>query len=221
MTTSYYAEDRKRGIHLTVVVLIALMVAVLAGFINKMSQPRVISNAELRANGAVLLERPRILSGFDLVDNHGQPFNTESLKGQWTLVFFGFTNCPDVCPNTMSLLNTFYKALDEETMSDTRVMLVSVDPDRDSVQKLDEYVNYFHSDFIGVTGPFLNLKRFANQLNVPFNKVPMENGDYTMDHGGQVVLINPNGHYHAYFRAPLDPGRLKLTYRSMRVTFED
>ncbi|WP_078084152.1 SCO family protein [Microbulbifer mangrovi] len=214
-----HTAEQKRGILLTVVVMVLFMLAVLAGFLNKMGQPRVITDAELRANGAIKLERPRILDEFELLADSGEAFNTTELAGRWTLVFFGFTHCPDVCPATLSTLNQFYQTLDDDTRGDTDVLLVSVDPQRDKPQQLHDYVRYFNPDFFGVTGEFLNLKRFANQLNVPFNKVPLEDGGYTVDHGSQVVLINPRGHYHGFFKAPLDPAKMKLTYRSMRATY--
>ncbi|MFC6633925.1 SCO family protein [Microbulbifer taiwanensis] len=210
---------QKRGIWLTVAILVLFMGAVVAGFLHKMGQPRVITDTELRLNGAVKLERPRILDNFELLADSGSAFRTESLNGRWTLVFFGFTHCPDVCPTTLATLNNFYQALDEQTRADTDILLVSVDPKRDRPEQLRDYVRYFNADFRGVTGEFLSLKRFANQLNVPFNKVPLDDGNYTIDHGSQVVLINPRGHYHAFFKAPLDPAKMKLTYRSMRATF--
>ncbi|WP_105102650.1 SCO family protein [Microbulbifer pacificus] len=214
-----HTSEQKRGIFITVAVMVLFMLAVLAGFLHKMGQPRVITDAELRANGAIKLERPRILDDFELLADSGNVFNTAQMTGRWTLVFFGFTHCPDVCPTTLATLNSFYQTLDEETRRDTDVLLVSVDPERDQPQQLHEYVRYFNPDFAGVTGEFLNLKRFANQLNVPFNKVPLESGGYTVDHGSQVVLINPRGHYHGFFKAPLDPAKMKLTYRSMRATY--
>lgn len=214
-----HTSEQKRGIYLTVIVMVLFMLAVLAGFVNKMGQPRVITDSELRANGAIKLERPRILDDFQLIADSGNSFHTSQLAGRWTLVFFGFTHCPDVCPTTLATLNSFYQTLDEDTRKDTDVLLVSVDPQRDKPEKLHDYVRYFNPEFAGVTGEFLNLKRFANQLNVPFNKVPLEDGSYTVDHGSQVVLINPRGHYHGFFKAPLDPAKMKLTYRSMRATF--
>ncbi|WP_043319822.1 SCO family protein [Microbulbifer sp. HZ11] len=215
----HHTPAQKRGILLTVAVLVLFMIAVLAGFLNKMNQPRVITDAELRANGAIKLERPRILDEFELIADSGDVFKTTQLAGRWTLVFFGFTHCPDVCPTTLSTLNNFYQTLDDDTRENTDILLVSVDPLRDKPQQLQEYVRYFNPDFYGVTGEFINLKRFANQLNVPFNKVPLDDGQYTVDHGSQVVLINPRGHYHGFFKAPLDPAKMKLTYRSMRATY--
>lgn len=216
---SQKSPEQRRGILITVAVLVFFMIAVLAGFLHKLGQPRVITESELRLNGAVKLERPRILDDFELLADSGKPFHTRELEGNWTLVFFGFTHCPDICPTTLATLDRFYQTLDEGTRADTDILLVSVDPKRDRPELLRDYVRYFNPEFHGVTGEFLDLKRFANQLNVPFNKVPLENGEYTVDHGSQVVLINPRGHYHAFFKAPLDPAKMKLTYRSMRATY--
>ncbi|WP_226663910.1 SCO family protein [Microbulbifer aggregans] len=218
-TNVHLTPEQKRGIAVTVAVMVLFMIAVLAGFVNKMGQPRIITEAELRANGAIKLERPRILDQFDLIADSGGPYSTEQLAGQWTLIFFGFTHCPDVCPTTLATLNRFYETLDESTRKETNVLLVSVDPQRDKPEQLHEYVRYFNPEFAAVTGEFINLKRFANQLNVPFNKVPLEDGEYTVDHGSQVVLINPRGHYHGFFKAPLDPAKMKLTFRSIRATY--
>ncbi|MFS1523733.1 SCO family protein [Microbulbifer sp. 2304DJ12-6] len=218
-TIGELTSQQKRGIWITVAILVLFIVAVLAGFLHKLTQPRVISDAELRLNGAVKLQRARILDNFRLISDTGETFDTESLAGQWTLVFFGFTHCPDICPTTLSTLNRFYQMLDETARADTDILLVTVDPSRDRPDVLHQYVNYFNKDFRGVTGDFIEIKRFASQLNVPFNKVVLEGDNYTVDHGSQVVLINPLGHYHAFFKAPLDPSKMKLTYGSIRATF--
>ncbi|WP_445356414.1 SCO family protein [Microbulbifer sp. ANSA002] len=219
MAEPKFMQRQKRGVRITITVLLMFIVAVLVGFVHKLSQPRILSDSELRINGAVKLQRARILDNFQLIADTGSAFETKNMKGQWTFIFFGFTHCPDVCPTTLSSLNSFYKILDEDIRADTDVILVSVDPARDKPLILHDYVRYFNNDFLGVTGNFIEIKRFASQLNVPFNKVILENNDYTMDHGSQVVLINPLGHYHAFFRAPLDPAKMKLTYRSIRATF--
>ncbi|WP_444895566.1 SCO family protein [Microbulbifer sp. SSSA005] len=220
MENKYSAIDKqKRGIRITVIVLLVLILAVLAGFIHKLGQPRIITDEELRINGTVKLQRPRIIEDIQLLSDDSRDFYTKDFQGKWTLVFFGFTHCPDICPTTLSTLNNFYKTLDESTRASTDVVLVSVDPSRDKPEQLGQYVRYFNSEFRGITGDFFKLKKFATQLNVPFNKVSLAEGGYTIDHGSQVVLINPRGHYHAFFKAPLDPAKMKLTYRSIRATF--
>lgn len=218
--SSPHSPAQSRGIKITVVVVLAFILVVVASFVYRINQPRAMSPAEMLANGAVLLETPRDLGDFELVDHRGEPFTPERLEGQWTLVFFGFTHCPDICPTTMAFLNQFMQQLEGTEAADTQVVMVSVDPARDTVDKLAEYVPFFNQDFVGVTGEFLDIHRFATSLNTPFRKVPREDGNYDVDHGSNVVVINPRGDYHAFFRAPLDMARMKTTYRAMRVLWD-
>lgn len=208
------SKKQKRGIWLTVVVISILITMMLAGFIHKINSPRVLSLEELKINGLYVLDRPRVLSDFELVDHKGQAFGREQLQGKWSLVFFGFTHCPDICPTTMALLNKLVTDLNGDILDQTQVVLVTADPARDTVEKLSEYVPFFNPGFTGVTGDFLTIKRLGNQLNVPFVKVP-QGDSYTIDHGGQVVLINPRGDYHGFFSTPIDLARMKLTYQSI------
>ncbi|TQV70718.1 SCO family protein [Exilibacterium tricleocarpae] len=211
-------EGRRRGVRFTVVILVAFIATVLGLFYNKFTSPRVLSATDLRVNGAFEFDKPRIFKDFQLTDHRGQAFSLANLQDKWTLMFFGFTYCPDICPTTMATLNELVGTLDEKILDNTQVVLVSVDPARDTVDKLAQYVPYFNEDFIGLTGEFLQIKRLATQLNIAFNKVTLED-TYTVDHSANVVLINPKGHYHGFFKPPLDIARLKLTYQSMVTAF--
>jgi protein SCO1/2 len=221
METAPTNANTQRGIKVTIAVILIFITLVMIGFINKITTPRSLSEMELRINGAFQFDAPRAFKPFDLVDHKNQAFTKANFEGQWSLVFFGFTHCPDVCPTTMATLSKLVKNLDDETQADTQVVLVSVDPARDTPDVLAEYVPFFSPDFIGVTGEFIGIKLFANQLNVAFAKVVTnaETGAYTVDHGATVALINPRGDYHAFFKPPLDPARMKLTYISMRESF--
>lgn len=208
------SESQKRNINYTVIAVVTLITIIMSLFLHKISTPRVLSAEEARINGLYILDSPRALTGFDLVDQRGKVFNNESLKGKWSLVFFGFTHCPDICPTTMALLNNLVTSLNGDVLDQTQVIMVTADPARDTAEKLAEYVPFFNPDFIGVTGEFITLKKLGNQLNVPFVKV-RQGDSYTIDHGGQVVVINPLGDYHGFFTTPLDMARMKLTYQSM------
>ncbi|WP_299770845.1 SCO family protein [uncultured Pseudoteredinibacter sp.] len=211
---SLHTEEQRSGIIKTVVAIVVAIAVMLMMFIHKINSPRVLSTEELRINGLFVLDQPRILSDFELQNHRSEAFNRDSLKGKWSLVFFGFTHCPDICPTTMALLNQLVTELNGDILDQTQVVMVTADPARDSIEKLAEYVPFFNPDFIGVTGEFITLKKLGNQLNVPFVKVP-QGDSYTVDHGGQVVIINPRGDYHGFLSTPLDLARMKLTYQSM------
>jgi protein SCO1/2 len=212
--------SQSRNINLTVVGLLVLIAIIVAGFVHRVSLPRVMTESEMKINGLYLLETPRDIGEFTLTDHHGKPFDPARFKDRWSLVFFGFTYCPDICPTTMAFLNEFMAGLEGTEAEDTQVAMVSVDPARDTVDQLASYLPYFNPDFIGVTGEFLDIHRFATALNTPFRKVAGQGENYQVDHSANVVLINPRGDYHGFFKAPLDQAKLKTTYRSARVLWD-
>lgn len=221
-------DQSKRNIYLTVIVVVLLAAMSTGMFVNKILTPRVMSKQELRNNGALLFEKPRIIREINLLDHNGAPFTAENLQGKWTLAFFGFVACPDICPTTMVDMKKFKGMLaDTDVLDDTQILLVTVDPARDTPETLKPYVEYFDPSFIGVTGEFLNILSFATDLGVAFQKVPLEGGNYTVDHSPYIALINPYGHYHAIFKpqatqttGQFDPGKLKVTYLSIREAFQ-
>jgi protein SCO1/2 len=220
MLNQQISPGQSRGVKITVLAIALFMLVIVGGFVYRIQQPRVMSDTEMKVNGFYLLETPRNFGEINLVDHHGEPFTRERLEGGWTLVFFGFTYCPDICPTTMSFLNQFMGQLEGTEVEDTQVVLVSVDPARDTVEQLASYVPYFNEEFIGVTGEFLDIHRFATALNTPFRKVPGQDENYLVDHSANVVLINPRGDYHGFFKAPLDLAKMKVTYRSARVLWD-
>ncbi|TNE80621.1 MAG: SCO family protein [Gammaproteobacteria bacterium] len=207
------------SVRVTVMVILVLVALMVAGFAYKISQPRILNKYELKANGAVLLDTPRKFSEFQLTDHRGQPFTQKNLEGKWTLIFFGFTHCPDICPTTMAAAAKMYAGLDEDEREDLQVVLISLDPERDTPEQLAEYVPYFNEDFVGASGNPYVLLKLATELNVAFSKVDLDNGDYTIDHSGNLVLINPYGHYHGFFRPPFEEGSMRLAWRSIRAIF--
>lgn len=207
-------------IWLTVGLILLFIAIVLGSFIHRIQQPRVMTQTEMRANGLFLFETPRDPGAFALVDHRGEPFTAGRLEGGWTLLFFGFTHCPDICPTTMSFLADLHRQLESTEAADTRVVMVTVDPARDTPEALADYVPYFHPDFVGVTGEFLDILSFAQTFNAPFRKVTAEDGSYQVDHSANVILVNPRGDYHGFFRAPLDLAKVKVTYRSARYLWD-
>ena len=212
-------DKQQRGIRNTIIVVVIFMVAVVCGFIWRMGQPVIMSKEELLVNGAVLLSTPRRFSDFDLVDHNGDAFSLKNLNDQWSILFFAFTNCPDICPTTLSTLSNMYSKLDAEEQKNLRVIMVSLDVERDTVDKLAGYVPYFHDEFVGVTGNRHFVRRLTAELNIAYSRVDIGADNYTIDHSTQLLLINPNGHYHAFFKAPHSEVALRQTWRSMKALF--
>jgi protein SCO1/2 len=211
--------SQKRGVYITVAAVVAVITTLVALFIHGLNKPVLLSDSELKSKGTFLFENPRSFKSFALIDDSKQPFTPARLQGKWTLVFFGFTYCPDVCPTTLALLNQFYQQQQSgEYFQDLQIILASVDPARDTPDKLHQYVQFFNEDFIGVTGEFLELHRFATQLNVPFSKVPGGGENYTVEHGSNIAIINPRGHYIGFFRPPLTLAQLNVGYQSLRAS---
>ena len=147
------------------------------------------------------LPQPRPVPEVSLIDQSGKPFTTQSLEGHPTLMFFGFTHCPDVCPTTLARLAQVVKVAN---VPDLKVLLVSVDPERDTPQLLEHYVHAFSPDFGGVTGKPEEIQRLAKEFGVAIAKVDLGGGEYTVDHSAVVMLLNRRGQRVALFTPPYE-----------------
>ena len=214
------AESTQRGVRWTVFGVLLFMLVVVVSFIHRVGEPRLMSLAETRANGLFLFDTPRDPGAFSLTDHHGMPFTRDALTNRWTLIFFGFTHCPDICPTTLAELSELKAQLVDTEANDLQVVMLTVDPARDTPARLADYVPYFHSDFLGVTGEFADILGVAQRLNAPFRKVSEPNGGYQMEHSANVMLMNPRGDYHGFFRAPLDIPKMRVTLRSTQYLWE-
>lgn len=158
--------------------------------------------------GAVVLQTPRDPGAFELVDHHGAAFTPERLAGGWTLWFFGFTNCPDICPMTLVTLDLVDAALAEAGATRPQVLMMSVDPARDTPERLAAYVPYFNPGFVGVTGSMGEVRQLTERLGIIVQYTAGEGDNYTVDHSSQLMLTGPDGLVHAVFPSPHDPGSL-------------
>ena len=152
---------------------------------------------------ATLLPEPRPLPEFSLIDQAGDEFNRASFTGHWSLVFFGFTHCPDICPATLQqLAHARTRVNASGSQQFPRIVLVSVDPERDTPQVLDEYTQHFGEDVIGVTGSLEELKKLTSPIGIFFEKTATDEENYGVDHSAVVLLINQDAEFHALFSAP-------------------
>ena len=196
----------------TVMFLLAI-VAMIFGltFYKHLTRPS-LSLDDLQKMGTIVFSEPRSFTMTGMLDHNGKPYGKERQENGWTLMYFGYTFCPDICPITLSQLNGMDKQLKEDNPKLAKKMnyvLVSVDPRRDSVEKLKGYVPYFNKDFVGVTGDMKNIHNLALQLSIPYTPVVDPKDEYYLvDHGANVTIINPKGEYHGFIRPPLEPVRL-------------
>ncbi|MGD9000190.1 MAG: SCO family protein [Granulosicoccaceae bacterium] len=174
---------------------------------------------------ATVLSQPRVLGPFEFTDHTGQPFNRESLRGQWTFLFFGYTHCPDVCPNTMTVFNLLAQGLKQqpEVLDKTRFALVSVDPERDTPDKMADYVSYFNPRFIGLSETRQgNLLALSSQLGVVYlvRKPDSTTDSYDVDHSPNILLIDPEARFHAVFSPPHDPEQMLADYNRIIENYQ-
>lgn len=206
----------------TVALCSVFIFLVVSMFVYSTLQTPQLSEEELRERGVFLLPRPRDIAPFELHDHTGATFDNERLRGQWTFLFFGFTTCPDICPTAMSVLGQVDAKLRQaspEEANGFQGALVTVDPERDTAEVLGPYATAFSPRFIGVLGDRETTAVFAQQLNASFAKVPTEDGGYTMDHTGNIIIINPRGHYHGFIKLPHDAETIRLAYQSLAARF--
>ncbi len=232
----------EKNIKITVVTcLLAVMLVLVLTYLRITGDQPVTATAvtltdeELRELGAVVYEEPVVLQPFSLTDQRGQVFSQKNLTGGWSLVFFGFTSCPDICPLTLAELSQFYKNLPVDILAKTNVIMVSVDPDRDTTEKMAEYMGSFHADFIGLNGPYADVAALAKQLFIAHSPPPSQASsqnahaghsveasaeqDYVIDHSGNILIINPEGRYHGFFDAAIQDRELTQAYEAITAAY--
>jgi protein SCO1/2 len=196
--------NRRKNI---LIVVIAGFLAMAAGFWlassnNQQSAPVSLQAEQVVGFHGTILPVARQLAVPELGKSDGSDFVTADLTGHWSLLFFGYTRCPDICPTTMSTLAAAKK---QSPGPFPQVYFISVDPQRDTVKNLSAYVKYFDKDFIGITGSEKMLGAMALQSSVVFMKMPAESGsenDYLMDHSSALLLINPQAQLVAFINPP-------------------
>lgn len=206
----------------TLVLWLAGVVALLAGIAAASVLLRPPAPPELSA-GVTRLEPPRELGDFSLTDHQGAAFTPERLRGRWTFIFFGYTHCPDICPTTLTTLNAAARAITALPAPPPApdYVFVSIDPERDTPEQLAKFVPYFNRDFLGVTGAPAAIAAFTRQLSVMYLKVNSERGDgYLMDHSAAILLLDPQGRFHALFSPPFDARALAEDYLHLTQYYE-
>lgn len=163
---------------------------------------------------ALYYQQPRAIKPFVLTDHQGAAFTNKQITDKWSWVFFGYTSCPDVCPTTLQELNFIYDEL--TAIAENQVLLVSVDPQRDSQEKLAQYIAYFNKEFKALRGDHGVLFPFARNMGLMYaitdregdNEHNSSTQDYLVDHSASIVLINPKGMIAAIFKPEQELGQV-------------
>jgi protein SCO1/2 len=173
------------------------VVAAVAGF----WLARQLHDSAPQLTSGTWFPQPRPVGELALIGDDGKPFGRANLEGAPTLVFFGFTHCPDICPTTLAKLRQIVKAADVKNL---RVLLISVDPSRDTPEIVHQYVRAFDPGFIGATGTTEGITKVAREFGVAIERVELPGGSYTMDHSATVFLLNDRAQIVAVFTPPFD-----------------
>lgn len=165
----------------------------------------------------------RPLHPFKLTDHNNADFNEQQLQGKWTFVFFGYTSCPDICPTTLNVLSSVQTLLNDGAVDDPanrQVIFISVDPARDTTEKLASYMSYFNSNFIGVTSEKSKIDSLARQFGAGYVLEPETSpGQYLVAHTSAIFLVDPYGRLVATFSQPHYPATITTQYEKIRAYF--
>ena len=192
----------------TAIIAVVAVVAFGLGIWFSLQEGEIVGSGP-EPTGGYVLDQPRALPAFELVDERGEAFTQANFEGHWSLLYFGFTFCPDICPSALGVMAEVKRELDAVEGLDDRYYLVSVDPDRDTPERLAEYVTYFDPAFRGVTGDFDQLDIVTRAAGAVY-KVPEapEDENYLVAHSSTLTLIDPRGRIHAIFTSPFDPAAI-------------
>ncbi|MDX1433096.1 MAG: SCO family protein [Gammaproteobacteria bacterium] len=204
--------------HIVLVAAVAV-VALVAGAVSAY----FVSRPDVSDIPGLLWPKSKPLEPFALDDHDRRTFDLERLRGHWSMVFFGYTHCPDVCPVTLAVLKQVDGLLaGDDDLAPMQYVFVSVDPVRDSLDHLGKYVGHFDEAFLGVTGDDEALASLARQLGVLYVRgEPGANGDYLVDHTAAIFLVDPRGHLLAIFHAPHNPATLAGYLERIRPLVRD
>lgn len=170
----------------TIIAVLAFVAMVVGTFTYKVFQT---SAANIQA---LIYPSPKTLPAFELIAQDNSSFSQNQLVGKWSFMFFGYTFCPDICPTTLSDLTAIANDLPADVAAKSQFVFVSVDPERDTVERMGGYVSFYHPDFIVVTGAADQIKTLSMSVGAVYMKVPM--GDtYQMQHSGRIFIIDPLG----------------------------
>jgi len=196
------------------IILVVTTAALLGGWLSHVitSGRAVTSQLQL----GTLITPPRTIPGFKMVDAQGHAVSQSNLVNHWSVLFFGYTSCPDVCPTTLAQLAATHKLLgDLPRELQPQFIFVSVDAKRDTPEKLNAYINYFSGDFLGFTGTQQQISDLTKSMGVPVMIQLTSEGAYTIDHSASLFVVNPQSQLAAILSPPYQANLLANDLRKL------
>lgn len=156
----------------------------------------------LRSAGMLQLEQPRPLPVLQLQSSEGTSISTSALKDKWHLIYFGYTYCPDICPTSLAQMLQIRQLLEPHALEQVEFVMVTVDPQRDTPEQLRAYLDFFHPEFKGFSADMDSIQTLSSALGIPFIPGDSSRPGYTVDHSGNLAIINPRGEHFGFVQAP-------------------
>ena len=201
-----------------VIFILLILFSITGIFTYFQSLPSLLEKKPSLITGKILV-RPMEIDNFELIDQNNEAFNKKSLEGGWTVLFFGYTNCPDVCPTTIYKLAEIKNGIKEDLPSaNFNTVLVTLDPDRDSSERLDEYIGYFDETMLGVTGTYENIQSFTSSLSVFYQRINKEEG-YDFNHTASIFVFDKDGSLFATMSPANTVGELESDFFTILNNF--
>ena len=201
-----------------VIFILLILFSITGLFTYFQSLPSLLEKKPSLITGKILV-RPMEIDNFELTDQNNEVFNKKSLEGGWTVLFFGYTNCPDVCPTTIYKLAEIKNGIKEDLPSaNFNTVLVTLDPDRDSAERLDEYIGYFDETMLGVTGTYENIQSFTSSLSVFYQRINKEEG-YDFNHTASIFVFDKDGSLFATMSPANTVGELESDFFTILNNF--
>jgi|SRR5690606_736000 len=191
----------RKHLQLALLIISSLLLALIIAYVYQ--NTRVDSqNQDLRSAGIIELPKARPLPAVDLLYSEGGSFSTSQFKDKWYLVYFGYTFCPDICPTSLAQMLQIRQQLSPQALEQVEFVMISVDPLRDTPEQLRAYLNFFHPEFKGFSGELDDIQKLSSALGIPFIPGDSSQPGYTVDHSGNLAIINPEGKHFGFIQAP-------------------
>lgn len=205
------------------IVLVSILLAVMAGstfaglWLNRPTQAETSWGAAPPAVQAVMWPEPRPLARFELQDQHGEPVGPDRLTDRWSLVFFGYLDCPDVCPTSLHAMREMRRHLAEGGGEPPRFVFVSVDPANDTPEDIADYLAWYDPEFIGLHGPAEQVAKLADSMAVKYEEFVDEDGRRSIDHTSSLMIVDPKGRMVGALPPPLQPERMLEQFERLQA----